>query len=94
MARNLPRATMTPSSTGHISENQLGTGQIDPHLEQILSGRGVVFATHFTAPDGETFVVSCTHDNIYDRFTEQVAKLYHEERGLPARYRIAQLEPV
>lgn len=85
---------MTPSPPGHISENLLGTGLIDPHLERILLDRGVVFAATFTAPGGESFVVSCTHDNIYDRFSEQVAKLYREERGLPARYRIAQLELV
>lgn len=80
---------MTTSPTVDLSENLIGTGQIDPHLERILVDRGVVFAATFTAPDGETFVVSCTHDNIYDRFAEQVARLYYEERGLPARYRTA-----
>lgn len=73
-----------------LPKNLLGTGQIDPHLERILVDRGVVFAATFTAADGETFVVSCNYPNIYDRYPEQVAKLYYEECGLPARYRIAQ----
>lgn len=80
--------TENTSPTGHITENQLGTGQIPPYLERLLLERGVVFAATFTAPDGESCVVSCNYPNIYDRFAEQVAKLYYEERGLPARYRI------
>lgn len=69
-------------------ENQLGTGLIDPNLERRLLARGTRFAANFTAPDGETFVVSSCHLDIYRRYAEQIASFYVEEHGLPAQYRL------
>lgn len=74
--------------------NQLGTGAFDPVVERQMLDEGIQFASNFTTPHGTTFIVACLYPDIHQRYTEQIAKLYAEANGLPARFRMPTVQPV